>query len=143
MTFNSKGRMDPWSCSMFTSEKARHVSMVHYGEDFSVCSISVSYDGKEVSVVSHYVAPIPEEYSSDPETRYLLSKDEIEHNAKNFSRTVVADDDWMPGTALKKDSPTIWGTALVYLKPFADSELTRYEFEFNAWLKYLKEEAHA
>jgi hypothetical protein len=138
MTFNPKGRLSPWSCSMFTSEKARNIALVHYGDDWSVTSITVSYDGKETTVVSAYVSPIPDELRQG-EARLLLSKEEREDSGHHMSKTWVADPEWTPAQGLLEEYPIGWGAAVMYLKHFADSELTRWTFEHMKWLKTLEE----
>ncbi len=137
--FNPKGRMDPWSCSIFTSTSTRNVTLVHYGDDWSVTSVAISYNGKETSVTSSFTAPIPEDFL-EGEARLLLTKEEREHGTHNLSKTVVADEDWSVAEALRQDTPLMWGAAALVLRNFAESELTRYTFEHGEWLSKLEEE---
>lgn len=140
--FNSKGKMAPWACSMFTSERERNIALVHYGEDWSVCSVTASYNGKEVSMTSSFVGPIPTNLL-EGEARYFLTKEEREDGSWNMSRTVIADDDWTPAEGLKEDFPVAWGAAAMFLRSFAEAELTMYAFEYTRFLQRLEEEENA
>jgi hypothetical protein len=135
---NPLGTLDPWALVIWTGQSSRTVrlSREHPQCDKIWLQVGLIVDPYEAHIQIHFSGIIPEIYKTAPS----LTEQERFDGVKNYFATSKVDEDFLPRTLLFQASPSTWGHAAITLREYADTQWTKYNNDYNAFLAALEEE---
>jgi hypothetical protein len=135
---NTLGELDPWRLVIWTGKSSRTIRLTRADETCEDIELRVALlvDPYSTVIQIHFSGPIPTIYLGAKS----ITEDEKEIRVKHYYKQFPVDEEFPAAVLLERESSMHWGVAALLLKPWADTQWTKYNNMYNNFLAKLEGE---